>query len=66
MRMISVYFRIMRGRPEVTQMINKYDVLKACSLTGSYRKVAKELKKQRFKISYVSIHRIVNKFKYVL
>ena len=63
MRMISVHFRIMRGRPKVTQMINKYEVLKACSPTRSYRKEAKELKKQRFKISYVSIHRIVNQNK---
>jgi site-specific DNA recombinase len=50
------------GRPKISLRINKYDVLKAYNLTGSYRKASALIwKEQQIKVSYASVQRIVRK-----
>ena len=54
------------GRPKITEKINKFDVLKAYQKGGSYREAEKILKKEGYKISYISVQRIVKKNNSVL
>lgn len=52
------------GRPKVTDFVNKFDVLKAYTQTGSYRKASQLLwREHQVRISYPSVQRIVKENK---